>query len=94
VIYGREGDLHPDLMIEILEHGTVEILGIVNGNLLRNPVMTDDILLENFLDGGGGYIAYWLRLHPFGEVLDCDNGEDVVSLCWCMFAHDINAPLL
>jgi hypothetical protein len=46
------------------------------------------------LDGGGGYICYWFRFNPFGEVHDCDNGEGVVSLCWCKFSHDIDAPSL
>jgi hypothetical protein len=80
VIYRCEGDLYPDLMIEILEHGTIKILGIVDGYLLRDSVMTDDVLTEKILDGGGGYIGYWLRFNPFGEVLDCDYGEGVVSL--------------
>jgi hypothetical protein len=80
VIYRCEGDLHPDLVTEILKHGTIKILGIVNYYLLRDSVTTDDSLLEKFLDGGGGYIGYWLRFNPFGEVLDCDNGEGVVSL--------------
>jgi hypothetical protein len=46
VIYRCEGDLHPDLLIEILEHGTVKILGIVDGDLPRNSVATDDVSLE------------------------------------------------
>jgi hypothetical protein len=58
VIYKCEGDLHPNLMTEILEHGIIEILGIVDGYLLRDSVMTDDVLPEKFLDGGGGYIGY------------------------------------
>jgi hypothetical protein len=45
-------------MTEILEHGIIEILGIVDGYLLRDSVMTDDVLPEKFLDGGGGYIGY------------------------------------
>jgi hypothetical protein len=81
-------------MTEILKHGTVKILGIVDGYLLRDFVMTDDVLLEKFLDSGRGYIGYWLCFNPFGEVLDCDNGEVVVSLGWCEFAHDIDAPSL
>jgi hypothetical protein len=81
-------------MIEILEYSTIEILGIVDGDLLRNSVTTDDALLEKILDGGGGYICYWFRFNPFGEVFDCDNGEGVVSLCWCKFSHDIDAPPL
>jgi hypothetical protein len=45
-------------MIEILEHGTIKILGIVDGYLLRDSITTDDVLPEKFLDGGGGYIGY------------------------------------
>jgi hypothetical protein len=94
VIYRYEGDLRPNLMTEILEHGTIKIIGIPDGDLLRNSVTTDDVLPEKFLDGGGGYVCYCLRFNPFGEVLNCDNSEGVVSLCWCKFSHDIDAPLL
>jgi hypothetical protein len=45
-------------MIEILEHGTIKILGIVDNDLLRNSIMTDDVLLEKILDVDGGYICY------------------------------------
>jgi hypothetical protein len=58
VIYRCEGDLRPDLMTKILEHDTIKILGIVDSDLLRNSVMTDDLLLEKFLDGGGGCVCY------------------------------------
>jgi hypothetical protein len=88
VIYKCEEDLCPDLMTEIREHG------IVDGDLLRNSVMIDDVLPEKFLDGGRGYVCYWFCFNPFGEVLDCDNGEGVVSLCWCKFSHDIDTPPL
>jgi hypothetical protein len=94
VIYRCEGGLHPDLMTEILEHATIEILGIVDGYLLRNSVTIDDVLLEKFLNSGRGYISYRLRFNPFGKVLDRDNGEGVVSLAWYEFAHDIDAPPL
>jgi hypothetical protein len=69
------------LMTKIFEHGTVEILGIVDGDMLRNFVMTDDVLPERFLDNGRGYLGYWFHFNPFGEVLDCDDGEGIVSLC-------------
>jgi hypothetical protein len=81
-------------VIEILEHGTIEILGIIDGDLLWNSIVTDDVLLEEFLDGGGGYVGYTLCFNPFGEVFHCDNGESVVSLCWCKFANDVDAPPL
>jgi hypothetical protein len=54
VIYRCKGDLRPDLMTEIIEHSTIKILGIFNGDLLRNSIMTDDVLPEKILDGGGG----------------------------------------
>jgi hypothetical protein len=94
VIYKCKGDLRPDLMIEILEHSTIEILSTVDRDLLRNSVTTDDILLEKILDGVRGYNCYWFRFNPFGEVLSCDNDEGVVSLCSCKFSHDIDALLL
>jgi hypothetical protein len=61
---------------------------------LRNSVTTDDVLPEKFLNSGKGYIGYRLGFNPFGKVLDRNNGEGVVSLGWCEFAHDVNAPPL
>jgi hypothetical protein len=94
VIYKCEGDLRPDLRTEILKHDTIKILGIVDGYLLRDSVMTDDVLSKKFLDAGGSYIGYWLHFNPFYEALYCDNDKGVVSLGWCEFAHDIDAPPL
>jgi hypothetical protein len=48
VIYRCEGDIHLDLMREILQYGTIKILGIVDSDLLRNSTTTDDVLPENF----------------------------------------------
>jgi hypothetical protein len=81
-------------MTKILKHGTIEILGIVDGYLLRDSIRTDDVLPENFLNSGRSYIGYRLRFNAFGKVLNHDNDEGVVSLGWCEFAHDIDAPLL
>jgi hypothetical protein len=81
-------------MTEILEHGAIEILGVVDGYLLRDSLMTDDILPNKLLNSGGGYVGYRLRFNPFGEILDHDNGKGVVSLGWCQFAHDVDDPLL
>jgi hypothetical protein len=94
VVYRCEGDLRPDLVTKILEHGTIKILGIVNSDLLRDSVATDDILPEKSLDRGGGYVGYRLRFNPFGEVFHYNDGESVIFLCWCKFADDINAPPL
>jgi hypothetical protein len=94
VVYGCEGDLRPDLVIEILEHGTINVLGIIDGNLPGNPIATYDVLQEEFLDGGIGCVHYRLCFNPFGEVFHCDDGEAVVSLCRCKLAHDVYAPPL
>jgi hypothetical protein len=94
VIQICEGDLSPNLVTEILEHCAVEVLGVIDYNLLRNPVAADDDLLEMFLDGCGTYISYDLCLNPHGKVLDCNDGEGVIGLCRCEFVDDINAPAL
>jgi hypothetical protein len=94
VVYICEGDLRPDLVTEILERGTIKILDIIDGDLLRDSVAIDDVLPEKFLDCGGGYISYKLHFNPFGEVLHCDDGEGVIFLRWCKFVHDIDAPPL
>jgi hypothetical protein len=80
---------------EILEQGTIKVLGIVNGDLLRNSIATDDVLPEELLDGGKGCVHYRLHFNPFSEVFHYDNGEGVVSLPWCKLTHDVYAsPLL
>jgi hypothetical protein len=94
VAYICKRDLRPNLVIEILQHGTIKILGIVDGDLLRNSVAIDDVLPEEFLDGGGGYVCYRLHFNPFSEVFHCDDGKSVISLCWCKFTNDIDAPPL
>jgi hypothetical protein len=81
-------------VIEILEHGTIKILSIVGGDLLRNSIATYDVLPEEFLDGCRGYVGYRLRFNPFAEVFHYNNGESVVSLCWCKFTHNVYAPPL
>jgi hypothetical protein len=60
---------------KIFEHCTIKILDIIDGDLLRDSIMTDDVFPEIFLDGGGGYVSYGLHFDPFGEVLYYDNGE-------------------
>jgi hypothetical protein len=81
-------------MIEILKHGTIKILGIDDDYLLRDSVTTDDVLLEKFLNSGRGYIGYQFRFNPFGKVLGRNNGKGVVSLGWCKFTYNIDAPPL
>jgi hypothetical protein len=94
MICGREGDLRPNLAVEIFEDATIKILGVVNCGQLWNSVATDNILLEEFLDGGGGYIGDGLHFDPLDEVFDSYDGEGVVSLCWREFANDIDVPPL
>jgi hypothetical protein len=48
MVYRCKGDLHPNLVTKIFEHCTIEILGIIDGDLLRDSVTTDDVLLEFF----------------------------------------------
>jgi hypothetical protein len=94
VVHRCEGDLCLDLMTKILEHGTIKILGVVNGDLLWNSIVTNDVQPEEFLDGGGGYVGDRLCFNPFGEILHHDNGEGVLSLCCYKFMNDIDAPPL
>jgi hypothetical protein len=53
-----------------------------------------EILERSTIEILGAVDDYRLRFNPFGKVLDRDNGEGVVSLGWCEFAHDIDAPPL
>jgi hypothetical protein len=62
--------------------------------LLWNSIATDDVLPEEFLNGGGRYVGDRLCFNPFGEVLHCDYSESVVSLCWCKFTDIVDAPSL
>jgi hypothetical protein len=81
-------------MAEILEHGTIKILGVVNYDLLWNSVATDDVLPEEFLNGGRGYVGNRLRFDPHGEVLHYDYSKSVISLWWCKSTDNVNAPSL
>jgi hypothetical protein len=94
VLYGCEGDLRPNLIVEILEHGTIKILGVIDCDLLWNSIAIDDVLPEELLDGGRGYVGNTLCFNPFGEVLHYDYSESVVSLSWCKSINDIDAPSL
>jgi hypothetical protein len=53
VIDGSEGYLHPDLMAEVLEHVSVKLFAIVNGDFSRDAVAVDDVLPKEFLDSYG-----------------------------------------
>jgi hypothetical protein len=79
---------------KIFEHCTIEIIDVIDRDLLRDSMTKDDFLPEKIMDGGRGYIGYGLRFNPFGEVLYYDNGEGVIPMCWCVFAHNIDAPPL
>jgi hypothetical protein len=94
MVYECEGDIWPNLMAEIPEHGTVKILGVVDHDLLWDSIVTNDVLPEEFFDGSRDYVGNGLRFNPFGEVLHCDYGKIVVSLYWCKFTHDVDAPSL
>jgi hypothetical protein len=101
MVYGRKGDLHPDLVTEILEHATIKVLSVVNCYLLWNSIAANDVLPQEFLNGYEGYVGDGLRLDPLGEVLYCLDPldevlycEGIVSLCWCEFANDVDTPSL
>jgi hypothetical protein len=81
MVYGCEGDLHSDLVAKILEHYVVEILGIIDCDVPRYAIAVDDVLSEEFFDCRGGYVCDRLRLNPFCEILNCRNGEGVITLC-------------
>jgi hypothetical protein len=94
VVYRCEGDLRPNPMAEILEHSTIKILGIVDHDLLWNSVATDDVLPEEFLNGGRCYVGNRLCFNPLCEVLHCDYSESILFLCSCKFTNDVDAPSL
>jgi hypothetical protein len=94
VIHRCERDLRPYPITEILEHAAIKIFSIVDCNLLRNSVTTDDVLPEIFLYSCWGYIGDGLRFNPLGEIFHRYNGEGVISLCGCEFVNDIDATPL
>jgi hypothetical protein len=49
MVYRCEGNLHADLVIEILEHVIVKILGVVDYDLLWDSITTNDVLQYIFL---------------------------------------------
>jgi hypothetical protein len=56
-------------MAEILEHDTIEILGVVDCDLLWNSIVTNDVLPKEFLDGCGGYIGNGTHLVKYSTTL-------------------------
>jgi hypothetical protein len=46
VVYRCEGNIRPDLVIEILEHASIEVFSVVECDLLWNSVIADDVLPE------------------------------------------------
>jgi hypothetical protein len=80
MVYCCEDDLRPNLVVEIIEYATIEVLSVVDCDLLWNSVVIDDILPEEFLDCRRGYIGDMLRLDPLGEIFRYHDGEDIVSL--------------
>jgi hypothetical protein len=82
VVYQCEGNLHSNLMIEILEYIVVELFGVVDCDVSWNTVAANDVLSEKFLSGCGAYICNGLRLNPFCEILYYYDGKGVVALSW------------
>jgi hypothetical protein len=80
VVYRCKGDLRPNLMADILKHGTIKVLGVVDSDLLWHSIATDYVLPEEFLVGGGGYVGSRPRFNPLGEVLHYDYSKSVISL--------------
>jgi hypothetical protein len=68
-------------LVEIREHCTGELLGIVDCDVSRDTIAVDDILLEDLADCCEAYIREGLPLFPFHEVFNFHNGEGVVTLC-------------
>jgi hypothetical protein len=82
MVYRCEGNLHFHLMIEIFEHHTIKILGIVDYDVSGNVIAADDILPEELFDGCRAYVCDRFCLNPLHEVFDCHNSEGIIALCW------------
>jgi hypothetical protein len=82
VIYGCEGDLHSDLLAEILEDCTIKVPFVVDCDVVRDTITTNDILPEELFDVCGAYVCDRLHLNPLREIFDCHDGEGVIALCW------------
>jgi hypothetical protein len=67
-------------MADILKHGTIKVLSVVDSDLLWHSIATDYVLPEEFLVGGGGYVGSRPRFNPLGEVLHYDYSKSVISL--------------
>jgi hypothetical protein len=94
VIYRCEGDLRAYLVVEILEHAAVKVLGIADCDLLRNSIAAYNVLPKKFLYSCQGHVGDRLHLDPLGEIFHRYYDESVISLCWCEFADNIDAPPL
>jgi hypothetical protein len=69
-------------MTEIVEHRAVKILGVMDCDVSGNAIAIDNIFSEELFDGCGADVCDRLNLNPLCEVLDCHNGDGVITLCW------------
>jgi hypothetical protein len=81
VIYRCEGNLRSNLLVEILEHWTVKIFGIVNCDVSRDAIARDDILPKEVFDGCRAYVCNRFPFNPLCEIFDGHHREGVVALC-------------
>jgi hypothetical protein len=79
---------------EIVEDVIVELFGIVNYYLTRDPETTYYILPEKYFEPYCDYIDKRLRFYPLSEVFNCDYYILVIYLRGCQRSHNINAPSL
>jgi hypothetical protein len=79
VVYRCECDLRSDLLIEILEHCTIEVICVVDCNVPGTAVAIVDILPEELFACFGAYVCDRLHLDPLCEVLDCHHDDSVIT---------------
>jgi hypothetical protein len=78
-------------VIEILEHATVKVLGVVDCDLLRKSIAANNVLPEKFMYGCRGHIGDRIHLDPLDEIFYRYYVESVIFLC-CVSLLIISMP--
>src|SRR3954471_20474886 len=80
-------------LTKLLYHLVIEIRSIISNDLLRNPIMTDYVVLDKTSDHLLGDIRVRCGFNPLGEVIDGNQNEAMsIRSSRLNLSNHINAP--
>src|ERR1051325_4368432 len=92
-IWGRVMMFYLDTVTQLFHHFIVEIRAVISNDLLRNPITTNDIMLDKTCDHLSSDTSIRCCLNPFGKVIN-SNKDELMSIRSgrLNFSNHINAP--